>query len=232
MQSSSLNPCWARIIHRLHTLGVVESSYTNSLSQFTEIGRYPQHITSADEGKSQSIDGSILWNFLNWRRGCVKSQQEGSAQGTEFSFLSSRNTSFHSLRLLEAQHDDCLRCLLQLFSVNSPHEGPIRDAQLADHSVPLNSLAHICEQTLFRANRSRCFKIDMITEGGLISKSLTAADLSIHREHVRIYCKEGKTLDFFARPISHIKTQRIGNEVHTAFYNANHLQQATLKLIA
>ncbi|MEO1855891.1 MAG: hypothetical protein ABGY95_00815, partial [Rubritalea sp.] len=119
MKNNSLSPYWARIVHRLHTLGLVESSYANSISQVTEIGYYPRHITSANEAQSQSVDGSVLWNFLNWHSGWLKSHKTGSTKGAEFTFLSRSNKNFHRLRLLEAHHSDCLECILKIFSHRS-----------------------------------------------------------------------------------------------------------------
>lgn len=232
MKNNSLSPYWARIVHRLHTLGIVESRYTNSISQLTEIGNYPRHITSANEAQSQSVDGSILWNFLNWHSGWLKSHKIDSTQGAEFSFLSRNNTSFHRLRLLEAHHDECLNCILKIFANGSTNKEIIQPDRVLNHSSPVESLAYICEQSLSRANRNRGFRIDLLTEGGLVSKSLKARDLSINHESVRIHCEKEKTLELFPQSISHIQSQRIGREIHTALYNSNSTQQATLRLTA
>ena len=232
MKTNSLSPCWARIVHRLHTLGIVESCYANSICQLSEVGRYPQHIASANERNSQSVDGSVLWNFLNWHSGWVESKKIDSSRGTEFRFLSSNNISFHRLRLLEAHHDDCLNCILQIFARNSTPEGIIQLQQQKNYSVPVNTIAHICEQSLTRTNRSSGFKIDMLTEGGVISKSIIAKDLSIHQGTVSIHCEEDKTFEIFSQSIAYIRSRRVGREIHTALYSSDNLPQATLRLSA
>jgi hypothetical protein len=232
MKPSSLNPCWARIIHRLHTLGVVESSYSNSLSKLTEVGRYPYHITSANESTSQSIDESIFWNFINWQQGLVTRGHSDSTIGTEFNFHSIKNTVFHSLRLLEQQHGDCLKCLLQLFS----HQKPITEAQpinISPHfETSVSSLAHICEQALSKTRGANLLKVDILTEGGIVSKSIIARNLKIYKNQVRLVCDKETSLDLFAPAISHVQTSRVGNEIHTSLFNASHLPQTTLRICA
>ncbi|MFC4993465.1 hypothetical protein [Rubritalea tangerina] len=232
IKASVLNPSWSRIVHRLHSLGVVEARYTNAIAQITEVGKYPRHITSSLEDKSESIDGSTLWNFLNWQHGWVTQPKSPLGLGTEFAFLSSKHALFHSIRLLENQQDDCLRCLLQLFARAEPNHTKEKASPQATPPIPVQSLAHICELTLNRANQKSGFSIDLFTEGGIVSKRLKAADLTLNPDRVTLHCYHNTQIDLHPHSISYHQSIKRGSELHTTFYNPNHLPQACLKLVA
>jgi hypothetical protein len=211
---------------------MAEISYANSLSKLTEVGKYPHHITSANEGRSQSVDGSTIWNFINWQQGKIKFGHDDSTEGTEFNFHSIKNNVFHSLRLLEQHHTDCLKCLLQIFS----HQKPITSIQpklpIPNYATTLGSVSSICEQAIAKITPFNKLKVDILTEGGMVSKNLSVNDLEVSKNYVRLLCDRETSLDLYATSISSMHTSQVGDEIQTAFLNSNGTPQTTLRICA
>lgn len=232
METSLLAPTWLRLIHRLHTLGIVESTFANSFCQFSEVATYPRHIANASELKSESIDGSTFLNFLNWHQGVVQHNISDSTLGTKFQFLSQRGELFHSLRLLESSHTDCLRCLLQLFALSEPANHDHHKSSLPQNSISPQQLALICELSLSKENRRQGFGMELSTDGGILSKQLSAEQLKLTPSNIILLCKNDTKLTLSPAAVSHLESKKLGKQIHTTLYNSNHIPQLTLKLSA
>lgn len=225
--SSFLAPSWSRIIHRLHSLGCVKSSYINSIGSLTEIGRYPQHIPSYSESESQSIDGSTFWNFLNWYQGWIVKPTD-TTEGSMFSFSSINNQVFHKLSLMESHHDECLDCLLRLFATTLVEREPSPQVKRPNRPASTHAVANILEQAL--NNNKQPLKLDFITEGGFISKSLFVENLKVRGSQLLLEFRQKSALAINVAAISHVQRQRMSNTVQTTFYNARNSPQLSLQI--
>lgn len=224
---SFLSPHWSRIVHRLHSLGCVKSTYINSIGSLTEVGRYSRHIPSHSEHKSESVDGSTFWNFLNWYQGWVEKAEAGPAVPI-FSFSSTSRRVFHQLSLMEPHHDECLDCLLRLFATAEGERE--REPQVKRPRIPASAhtVANILERALNHKEKS--LKLDFITEGGLISKALKVENLRVKGRQLLIDFSKKAELALDTAAISHVHRQRIRGVEHTTFYNGSNSPQLSLQI--
>lgn len=232
-RASLLTPTWSRIIHRLHALGSVKTSYLNTIGELNEIGNYPQHIPSYNEKESQSVDGTTFWNFLNWHQGWVE-QATNNTQGSQFSFSSINNRVFHQLSILEAKEDECLNCLLQLFAESGEPEPLEEVIQMPSRPAPIHAVANLLERAVERKVNGvgRDMKLDFITEGGLVSKKLRAKDLKLNGKFLDVEFTNDTTLQIDTAAISHVHNRRSQNIIRSTFYNATNSPQISLQISA
>ncbi|MGJ8671394.1 hypothetical protein [Rubritalea sp.] len=228
-QTSTLAPAWARIIHRLSSLGVVETSYSNTLASHTEVGTYPRHIISAHEHSSQSIDGSTQWNFLNWQQGWIQRRQIQHAVENKFHFSSKKNTIFHQLRFLETTPNECLNCLLQLFS--SGEDCPIvtRAPQPKKSGPHWRKISHILEHALATNRSNNTIKLTLYTEGGIIQKLMKGVELTESKGAFTLSDGKHNSIRLDSANIAHLQTKHQGKYLQTTLYNSQLRPQAVLK---
>jgi hypothetical protein len=227
-QTSTLSPSWARIIHRLSALGVVETRSSNDIASLSEVGAYPRHIISAGEDSSQTVDGSAQWNYLNWRQGWIQRRRMHHAVENQFFFSSNKNTVFHQLRFLQTKPNDCLNCLLQLFTSNEEIQPstPISvPSTLGNH---WRKLSHILERAL-ESELSNRVKFTLHTEGGLIKKSIRAIKLSETNGSFTLSDGEKNSLQIHSGNITHLQSEHLGDQIQTTLYNSQFTPQAILQ---
>ena len=229
-QTAVLSPYWSRIIHRLAAIGEVHTSYSNSVGTYTQLGQYPRHIISSREDHSRSIDGSTYWNYLNWLQGWIdkKPIQNGYENIIRFSARSQR--VFHQLRLQELQPNECLQCLIQLFSTIQQPEHQVSSSPPIRDRRPQHALSHILELALSSANKTRGVDLTLITEGGHLQKKLHCNRISENDGAFAMHCKNRST--FKIHNVAHLHSERKGKLLQTTLYNANCSPQAILQLSA
>ncbi|MFC5050201.1 hypothetical protein ACFPK9_06225 [Rubritalea spongiae] len=231
-QTSVLTPTWARIVHRLSSLGVVETRHSNTLATLTEVGQYPRHIISSHEDSSQSIDGSTQWNFLNWKQGWIQRRRVHHAVENAFLFSSTKSTVFHQLRFLQTQPNDCLNCLLQLFTSDDELVPVNHSSPSFRQGAHWRKISHILERALESQHTGNLLKLTLYTEGGIVQRRLKNSVLTESEGTFQLSDNSENTLHLHSGNISDLQTKHRGNHLETTFYNSNHNPQAVLQYCA
>lgn len=229
MQNSAITllPRWARIVHRLHTLGKLETSYINSLASLTTLGQYPRHVTAASEKSSASLDGSIRWNYLSWHTGIVNPTIKDSPLGRSITFFSRNKNPIHLIQLLDHQQDQCLECILKLFTSKIQKTTPCSPS-------PQHSSSHVSPESIWAlaekmaSPQEPTSQVDLITQGGIISKKIHFNSLLYKNQKIILTDQQNHSLTIDPKNTARIQTTK-----HTTIiYNQHQLPVLQIKRCA
>lgn len=230
LTKTELLPQWSRIIHRLHSLGKMRIEYSNRIANLSQLGYYPRYIPSSSEDKSKSIDGSVMWNFLNWEQGFVKQENEELS----LEFKSRGLYTFHKLNVVGDTDTECLSCLLKLFGCEGQlarELPPVIASQKANHRMK-HGLACLLEKCVDKKYYQHGVGVGLFTEGGVISKHLHFKEISCRDGFVNLKADRGYELSVAQAEIEEVKTVRTSAGIESTVMNERGMPLIVVKMPA
>jgi len=226
-----LLPHWARIIHRLHSLGKLETSYINSIATLTTLGHYPRHITDSSERSSTSLDGSIKWNYLNWKTGLIHTPSDQSDTGASINFFSLKNTPFHLIRLLESKENNhCLNCILKLFtSKKTKHPNQDLPQKNKSQGTSPESIWSVAEKITSSVARQADTQLNLITQGGIVSRKIRFQSINYKNKKIILSDEQNNHLTIDPQSTNRLHTKKTPHAIITTLSDQNQLPILHLK---